>query len=39
MGHTRLVGKLLLGHTVRQDWWVGSTGHYEDSTSDDVSAG
>ena len=28
----KLVGRLLLGHTVRQDWWVGSTGHYEDST-------
>ena len=33
VGHTCWVGRLLLGHTVRQEWWwVGSTGHYEDST-------
>jgi len=33
VGHTGWMGRLLLGHTVRQEWWwVGSTGHYEDST-------
>jgi hypothetical protein len=33
MGHTVLVGRLVLGHTARRAvWWVGSTGHYEDNT-------
>ncbi len=30
MGHT-VVGRLVLGHTVRGKGRVGSTGHYEDS--------
>jgi hypothetical protein len=31
VGHTGWVGRLLLGHTARQGWWVGSTGHYQAS--------
>ena len=37
MGHT-VVGRLLLGHTLRGKCWVGSTGHYQDSVGD-ASAG
>ena len=37
-GPHRWVGRLLLGHTVRQDWgWVGSTGHYQDNAGEHVS--
>jgi len=32
MGHTWLVDKLLLGHTVRLRVRVGSTGHCQDNT-------
>ncbi len=36
MGHT-VVGRLLLGRTVRGKGWVGSTGHYQDSVCGRVS--
>ena len=38
MGHTCGVGRLLLGHTVRQEEGrVGSTGHYQDNAGKHVS--